>query len=76
MPLALRAFSSGSSSVVNQKITAVTTSAMAQTWATICQPNATRTNGAVNLVTAAPTLPAPKIPRAVPCFSFGYHFDT
>ena len=28
-------------------------------------------NGATNLVTAAPTLPAPKMPSAVPCFSVG-----
>ncbi len=34
------------------------------------------TSGARNFVTAAPTLPAPKMPRAVPCLSFGNHLDT
>ena len=62
--------------MVNQKITAVTTSATAQTCATIGQPNATMTVGAASLVTAAPILPAPKMPSAVPCFSGGYHFET
>ena len=37
---------------------------------------ATSTNGAMNLVTAAPTLPAPKMPSAVPCRSVGYQRDT
>ena len=32
--------------------------------------------GATNLVTAAPTLPAPKMPSAVPWLSFGNHLDT
>ncbi len=34
-------------------------------------PNATITNGATNLVTAAPTLPTPKMPSAVPCLFCG-----
>ena len=33
------------------------------------------TNGARNLVTAAPTLPAPKMPSAVPCLPVGYQRD-
>ena len=41
-----------------------------------CQPKATRTSGAKNLVTAEPTLPAPKMPSAVPCFSGGYQRET
>ena len=53
-----------------------TSSATAQMLATIFQPKATMITGARNLVTAAPTLPAPKMPSAVPCFSFGYHVDT
>ena len=32
--------------------------------------------GAANFVTAAPTLPAPKMPSAVPCFSLGNHLAT
>jgi hypothetical protein len=48
----------------------------AQSCATASQPNATITIGARNFVTAAPTLPAPKTPSAVPCRSFGYHFET
>ena len=38
---------------------------------TPCQPIATITHGARNLVTAAPTLPMPKKPSAEPCFSSG-----
>ena len=34
------------------------------------------TNGATNFVTAAPTLPAPKIPSAVPCLPTGYQRET
>ena len=37
---------------------------------------ATITIGARNLVTAAPTLPAPKMPRAMPCFSTGNQRET
>jgi len=55
---------------------AMTSSAAAHTCATTCQPNATMTNGARNFVTAAPTLPMPKMPNAVPCVSFGYHLET
>ena len=35
------------------------------------QPIATMTKGARNFVTAEPTLPAPKMPSAVPCFPRG-----
>ena len=46
---------------------------MASTVAYICavfsQPKATNRNGAPKLVTAEPTLPAPKIPSAVPCLA-------
>ena len=41
-------------------------SSAAQTFATPCQPKPTITKGATNLVTAAPMLPAPKMPSAVP----------
>jgi hypothetical protein len=44
--------------------------------ATLFQPQATMMNGARNLVTAAPTLPAPKMPSAVPCLSASYQRDT
>jgi hypothetical protein len=57
---------------MTKKMIAITTSAAAQIWATACQPKATMTNGALNFVTAAPTLPTPKMPSAVPCFSLGY----
>ena len=62
--------------MANQKATAVTSSASAQSLATACQPKATSTTGASSFVTADPTLPAPKMPSAVPCFSGGNHFDT
>ena len=61
----------GSSSVVNQKMAAMTASAAAQISATLCQPQASSTKGATNLVTAAPTLPTPKMPSAVPCLPTG-----
>ena len=49
---------------------------IAQTRATVVQPKATITKGATNLVTAAPTLPAPKMPSAVPWRPRGYHLET
>jgi hypothetical protein len=57
-------------------MTAVTASTTAQICATACQPIATMTHGATNLVTAAPTLPMPKKPSAEPCRSCGYHLET
>ncbi len=54
----------------------MTSSPTAQSCATIFHPKATMITGARNFVTAAPTLPAPKIPSAVPCFSFGNHRET
>ena len=66
----------GSSAVVSQNTAAITNSAMAQTLATVVHPNATMTKGAVNFVTAAPTLPTPNTPSAVPCCRFGYQRDT
>ena len=71
-----RATDSGSSEAANQNTTAITASTAAQIWATASQPQATITSGAMNFVTAAPTLPAPKIPSAVPCRSLGYQCDT
>ncbi|MNV56463.1 hypothetical protein D3C71_1487470 [compost metagenome] len=56
--------------------TAVIASATAHTLATIIQPAATITIGASSLVTAAPMLPAPKIPSAVPCLLAGKNLDT
>ncbi len=50
--------------------------AAAQISATACQPKATMTIGAKNFVTAEPTLPAPKMPSATPCFSGGYQRET
>jgi hypothetical protein len=61
----------GSSSVANQKTIAMTASAAAQISATLCQPQASSTKGARSFVTAAPTLPTPKIPSAVPCLAAG-----
>jgi len=57
-------------------MTAIATKAAAQTRATAGQLYATITNGARSADTVAPTLPTPKIPSAVPCFSFGYHRET
>jgi hypothetical protein len=54
----------------------MTASTLAQTCATVCQPKASITKGAANLVTAAPTLPAPKIPSAVPCLALPKNFET
>ena len=67
----LRSACFGSGKVKNQNTTAITSIAIEYTCGTARQPNATRISGATRLVTAAPALPAPKMPIAVPCFSFG-----
>ena len=65
-PVRRRSTSTGSSTVVAQNTTAMTARTAAQMSATDCQPQASKTKGATNFVTAAPTLPTPKIPSAVP----------
>ena len=55
----------------NQKAMAVTSMSTAYTFGTIAQPKATTMVGATSLVTAAPVLPAPKMPIARPWRCFG-----
>ena len=75
-PSALRLAKVGSSLAKTKKMTAMTTSAAAQICATASQPQATMTKGARNFVTAAPTLPMPQMPSAVPWLSFGNQCET
>ena len=50
----------------SQNSTSVPSMMDAYTWGTACQPKATRITGATNLLTAAPELPAPYTPMAMP----------
>jgi len=75
-PCLRRASVTGSSRVPNQNTIPIRRMTAAQTSATAFQPKATMMKGATNLVTAAPTLPAPKMPSATPCFSVGYQRET
>ena len=75
-PVARRRTSSGSSTVTRNETMAMPARARAQYRATASQPKASITNGAANLVTAAPILPAPKMPSAVPWRSFEKNLET
>lgn len=56
----------GSGADANQKITAVTSSAIAYTRGTKRQPYAASSSGVTNRLTAAPHVPAPNTPIASP----------
>ena len=56
----------GSLELPNQKMMSVTSMITAYTLGTMVQPKATTNAGATNLFTAAPELPAPNTPMAMP----------